>query len=108
MQGEVSVIGQGTSITGDVVARNELRVLGEVVGNVTATSLHQDRNGSIKGNIEVLEAHLAGHVQGNVKAGTLVLHATARIYGDVSYDALIVSGGATVEGKYTPAALAAA
>ena len=44
---------------------------------------------------------LAGLVDGSIEAKTLVIHASARITGDVTYENVTIEQGAHVDGKLT-------
>ncbi|HEX9953935.1 MAG TPA: polymer-forming cytoskeletal protein, partial [Allosphingosinicella sp.] len=57
-------------------------------------------SGVVHGNITAGEARLAGLVDGAVEAGSLHLEASARVTGDVLYEALGIATGAEVEGRF--------
>lgn len=105
-----SLIAQGTRIEGDLSFSEGLRIDGEVVGNIRA---HQDRPSilvvselaHVTGSIEADHVILNGHVKGPVVArGLLELQPKARIEGDVSYKALEMHQGATIDGHLRPLA----
>ncbi len=47
-------------------------------------------------------ARMAGKVTGSIRARELVILKTARIEGDVHYDALTIEQGAQVDGRFAP------
>ena len=99
-----SVIGADVVIKGDVTASADLHVEGRVEGDIACASLVQGEKSTITGAIEAEAARLAGTVKGTITAKQLVVLKTARIEGDVHYDALTIEQGATVEGRFAPTA----
>jgi len=95
-----SVLGADIVITGDVKASADLHIDGRVEGDITCASLVQGEGSEIAGAIRADAARLAGTVRGSIDAGSLVVLKTARIHGDVSYDALTIEQGAQVDGRF--------
>ncbi len=99
-----SVIGSDVTITGNVAATTELHVDGNIEGDITCASLVQGEGSVVKGMIEAESARLSGTVIGSISARELVVLKSARIDGDVHYDALTIEQGASVEGRFAPRA----
>jgi len=103
-----SLIAQGTRIDGHVTFQDGLRVDGEVVGDLRASSdspsiLVVSEEASVSGQIQADHVIINGHVKGPVNALVLLeLQPKARIEGDVSYKALEMHQGATIEGQLKP------
>ena len=97
-----SVIGSDVTIKGDVSASADLHVDGTIEGDITCSSLVQGESSTISGSIEAETARLSGAVDGSINARELVILKTARIEGDVYYDALTIEQGAQVEGRFSP------
>lgn len=97
-----SVIGSDVTITGNVAASTELHVDGNVEGDITCASLVLGEGSVVKGVIQAESARLSGTVTGSISARELVILKSARIDGDVHYDALTIEQGATVEGRFAP------
>lgn len=55
----------------------------------------------ITGAVSAQSARLAGTVKGAITARKLVILRSARIEGDVFYDALTIEQGAEVEGRFS-------
>jgi cytoskeletal protein CcmA (bactofilin family) len=102
-----SVLGADTKIKGDVSASADLHLDGRIEGDVTCTSLVQGETGEIVGAVKAESARLSGIVRGSIDARELVVLKSARIFGDVHYDALTIEQGAQVEGKFAPRSPAA-
>ena len=106
-----SLIAQGTRVNGNVIFHDGLRVDGEVVGDIRASSeqssiLVISELASVTGEIFADHVIINGAVKGPVNAGELLeLQPKARIVGDVSYKALEMHQGATIAGQLKPLAL---
>jgi len=101
-----TVIGNGTTVEGNVRFSGGLHVDGVINGNVVSESddehatLTLSEDGKIEGNVEVSNVMLNGAVVGDVFAGNRVeLAPKARITGTVTYALLEMSMGAEVNGK---------
>jgi cytoskeletal protein CcmA (bactofilin family) len=95
-----SVLGSDLTITGDIAASADLHIDGTVEGDITCTALVQGEASTIRGGVTAESARLAGRVTGSITARELVILKTARIEGDVHYDALTIEQGAMVEGRF--------
>jgi cytoskeletal protein CcmA (bactofilin family) len=95
-----SVIGSDVVIKGDVTATVDLHVDGRVEGDIACASLVQGEGSHVEGAITAETARLAGSVSGSITARELVVLRTAKIQGDVHYDALTIEQGAEVEGRF--------
>lgn len=97
-----SVLGSDTAIKGDISASADLHIDGRIEGDVTCTSLVQGESSEIVGAVKAESARLAGTLRGTISARELVVLKTARIHGDVHYDALTIEQGAQVDGRFAP------
>ncbi|MFA7585805.1 MAG: polymer-forming cytoskeletal protein [Novosphingobium sp.] len=97
-----SVLGADTIITGDIAASADLHLDGKVTGDIACAALVQGESSDVSGNIVADTARLAGAVRGSITARELVILKTARIHGDVHYDALTIEQGALVDGRLAP------
>ena len=95
-----SVIGSDVTITGNVQASVDLHVDGTIEGDISCASLVQGPDSMVKGAIVADTARLAGRVEGSIRAKELVVLKTAKIQGDVHYDALTIEQGTEVEGRF--------
>jgi cytoskeletal protein CcmA (bactofilin family) len=97
-----SVLGGDTAIKGDIAASADLHVDGRIEGDISCASLVQGEASAIVGNIQAETARLSGNVRGSINARELVVLKTARIHGDVHYDALTIEQGAQIDGRLSP------
>ncbi len=97
-----SVFGPDIRIKGNVAASADLHIDGHVEGDVSCTSLVQGESGEIVGGVTAESARLSGTVRGTITVRELVVLKSARIHGDVHYDALTIEQGAQVDGRFAP------
>lgn len=95
-----SIIASDVEIIGNLSARVDLHIDGNVQGDVTCGSLVQGEGSMIAGKVIAASARLSGQVEGSIEAGELVIEASARISGDVTYENLTIAPGGQVEGKF--------
>ena len=95
-----SVLGADVAIKGNIAAQAELHIDGRVDGDIACSGLVQGEASEIIGAVTAETARVAGRIKGSITAGELVILKTARIEGDVFYDALTIEQGAQVEGKF--------
>jgi cytoskeletal protein CcmA (bactofilin family) len=100
-----SLIGAGTTVTGDVSFSGGLRVDGVVRGAVRCSEPEKggilviSEHGTIEGEVRASHVVVSGRIQGPVHAAVLIeLQPKARVQGDVQYRALEMHHGAVVEG----------
>ena len=91
--GSLSFLGAELTITGNVTGDGDLHVDGRVDGDVSCGAVTLGKAGQINGNIVATQAKIAGSVHGTVAAQTLVIEASARVVGDLSYDSVSVETG---------------
>ncbi len=99
-----TVVGPGSKIEGDLHFSGQLRVEGTIIGNIRGegaeTTAVVGPSGRIEGEIHAGEIQIEGEIRGNVHAERRVrLGARARLEGDVTYVALEVNEGASVNGR---------
>ena len=99
-------LNDGTVIRGDVQAQSDMRIDGNVYGDVVCTSkVVIGKTSEIRGNIQCSDLTIEGKVTGNLEvAGTLFLKGTAVFEGDVRYQKIVVEEGARIAGTLFSAA----
>ena len=96
-----SILGADVIVTGNIAASVDLHIDGKVQGDLKCANLVQGESSEIKGSVFAETAKLAGMIDGSIEAKTLVIHASARITGDVTYESVTIEQGAHVDGKLT-------
>lgn len=105
-QGRIdSLIGAGTSVTGDVMFSGGLRVDGEIKGNVRGAdgqpaTLVISEHARVEGEVSVSHLVINGTVIGSVHSSDfLELQTRARVTGDVEYSTVEMHLGSVVQGR---------
>jgi cytoskeletal protein CcmA (bactofilin family) len=96
-----SIIGGDVTVRGDIEASVDLHIDGRVEGDILCAALVQGPDSCIKGQISAKSAHIGGIVDGSISADELVIEASARITGDVSYLTISIAVGGQIDGKLT-------
>ncbi len=96
-----SSIGRGTSVEGNVETVGNIRIEGNVKGNVTCKAKTVLGESSyIEGIVAAQNAEIAGEIQGSIEVSELlILRPTAVIHGDIITNKLVVESGATFNGS---------
>lgn len=100
----MSFIAPDLTISGDLISKGELRVDGEIVGDITGVRIVIGEQARVTGNVAGEDVVLHGHVMGSVRGLRVSLQSTSRMEGDVYYQALVMEQGAFFEGKSVRAA----
>jgi len=83
---------------GDIACEGTVKIDGSIVGDVRANRIVVGAAASATGALFARTVHIDGRVRGTIDCSRLSLGPTARIVGDVEYDVLSVSKGASVSG----------
>ena len=98
----VSYIGVGTHIVGDVSVSHELWIEGSVEGVIKGedrASVFVAKTGEVRGEIRAPVVQVQGTVHGDIVAArSLALDKSARVVGDITYNAVEIEPGAVVTG----------
>ncbi len=101
MEPNVAYIGEGVSIKGEISVPDVIVVDGSVEGDLTARSIRIGPSGVIKGNIVATDADVHGSISEKLEIKQLmILRATARVQGNVSYGELQIEKGAVISGEF--------
>lgn len=97
----LNVIVEGSKVIGDMITESNLRIDGEVKGNVSSASkVVIGKNGNILGNLTCADADIEGTVKGILKVDALtILRETANIEGEITTSKLQVEEGAQFSGN---------
>lgn len=98
----LSILGGDTAIVGNLKATADLQIDGRVEGDIACTALIQGEGSEVVGAITAESVRIAGKVDGSVNAREVVILKSARIRGDIVYDALTIEQGAQLDGRLTP------
>ncbi len=101
LQNQINIIGAGTNIKGDIDCNGDMRIDGQVVGNIQITGkIVIGKTGNINGQITCKNSEIEGKVDGKIFVSELlVLKSTAAILGDITTTKLAIEPGATFTGN---------
>lgn len=100
-----TLIGEGTTIRGEVHFTEGLRIDGEVIGDVLGVGegssiLVISEKARVTGKVKAGHVIVNGEVNGPIESTDLLeLQPRARITGDVRYEVLEMHQGATIDGE---------
>lgn len=94
-------VDSGCTLKGELEFSNSFRVDGLVEGTVRSRSeLVIGEDGTVDGEIDVARCLVGGQVRGSIKASEkVVLHASAKVFGEIHAPAVVMEDGAFLEGK---------
>jgi cytoskeletal protein CcmA (bactofilin family) len=95
----VSTIAEDLIITGNVMSKGEIQLLGKVHGDIHCHSLILGDQGELTGNVVAENVEASGRLIGSVRALGVTLQATCHIEGELLHQSLIIQRGAYFEGK---------
>ncbi|MFN3970120.1 MAG: polymer-forming cytoskeletal protein [Gemmobacter sp.] len=95
-----SVLSADLRIIGDLTAEGTVEVMGEVEGSIRARHLVVAQDGRVTGTVAAETVEIRGRMEGGIATGSLMLRSPAQMTADVTYDALTIESGATVEGSF--------
>lgn len=95
-----SLIGGDVVITGNIAATVDLHIDGKVDGDIRCAALVQGPDSRIVGEITAKSARIAGQIEGSITADELIVEASARISGDISYGTISIAPGGQVAGQF--------
>jgi cytoskeletal protein CcmA (bactofilin family) len=93
-----SVVGPSLVVRGDLQGAADLRVSGQVHGNIRCCRLEVEKGGSIIGNIIADEIIVRGSIKGIIRAKTVILQDAADVNGEIYHMLLAIERGARLDG----------
>ena len=99
--GQPAVLGQGLRVVGRVRGNGDLRVGGQVEGDIAVVGqLEIEPAAAVSGNVEARGLRVSGTLQGDSAVeGTMTIGASGRVSGKVSAAELVLDEGASFDGQ---------
>lgn len=95
-----TVIQPDMDIQGNLVAKQgAVSVAGKVTGDIDAKSVDIQAQGKVKGGLKAERVVVAGHLEGHVTCGELVLEKESELKADVNAGTMTMNSGAKISGK---------
>jgi cytoskeletal protein CcmA (bactofilin family) len=98
----VSVISKALKITGQLESTEDIRIEGEVDGDIHGGSVTVGSGAKVKGSVYGQTVELAGTIEGKIEAKKVVLTSTAHMSGDVIHQDIKIESGAYIDGRCCP------
>jgi len=92
----VSHIGAGATLAGDLSVPGLLELSGHVDGKLSADAIVIEDGGSAVGEIRAASVAIRGHFEGAIFGGDVRLSSSAKVVGEIIYQALTIESGAEV------------
>ena len=94
-----SYVGETFQLDGDLRSSGSVDIAGLINGNVFVSEMVVTETGSIRGSLEAAIIEINGHVEGKVKADSVILGKNAVIKGDIFFKkTLKTEEGADIDG----------
>jgi cytoskeletal protein CcmA (bactofilin family) len=95
---EMSTVGAGMHVTGDIVCDGPLQIFGRVTGDIHASQLAIREGAQVQGKIIALDAMIEGAFHGSIHANSVKLQKSAVVEGEIFNKSLAIEGDARFEG----------
>jgi cytoskeletal protein CcmA (bactofilin family) len=95
----VSVVGPELLVTGTLETTGDLRIEGDVQGDVYAARIVVGEQGRVAGDMVADEIDVAGIVQGTIRGNTVTFRSGSHVEGEIMHKKLTIEQGAYFEGK---------
>ncbi len=96
-----NMIGSGTKITGNIETNGDIRIDGEIEGNIISKGkVVVGPNGKVSGEVNCSNAELSGYLNGQINVSELLsLKSSSKLMGDIKTEKLSIEPGAIFTGK---------
>ncbi len=96
----INLIGKGTKITGDIVSDGDIRIDGELKGNLKCGGRTViGVSGKVEGEVSCKNADVSGYMKGKMLVEQLIsLKSSSKVYGEVQTGKISIEPGAVFTG----------
>lgn len=99
---KASTIANDLLIIGNISSNGEIRLEGQVQGDIQCASLVLGESSQLEGCAVAEEVVVGGRLIGSIRAVRLTLQASSHVEGDLLYQSLAIEHGAYFDGKSCP------
>ena len=92
-----TVISSGSTIEGRITSPNIISVSGLVKGELNASEIVIEKEGSVNGSILSEHLIIIGNFEGEVSSHKITIASSARVKGDLSYRRVAIDDGAILD-----------
>ena len=94
-----SYVGETLQIEGDIKSTGSVDIAGLINGNVFVSDVIVTETGSVRGTLESSTIEINGHIEGKIKADSVIVGKSAVIKGDIFFkNTLKTEEGADIDG----------
>jgi cytoskeletal protein CcmA (bactofilin family) len=94
-----SVIDAWLIITGNLESQGDIRIEGQISGDIRCANLVIGRDAMVSGDIVAEEAVVRGKVRGTIRANRVILQETACVESSIYHKVLSIDEGASFDGQ---------
>ncbi len=94
----ISVLGPDLTVDGNLISTGELRVDGDVQGDIKGVRVVIGETARVTGGVVAEDVVILGHVMGSVRGRRVSLQSASHLEGDIYHQALVMEQGAFFEG----------
>lgn len=95
---DVSTLGSGMQVTGNIVCSGSLQIFGRVTGDIHASHLAIREGARVEGKVIAPEAVIEGAFTGTIHSNAVKLQKTAQVEGEIFNKSLAIEENARFEG----------
>ena len=92
-----TVISSGSRIDGRITSPSTISVSGFVKGELNASEVVIEKEGSVTGSIFAEHLIIIGNLEGEVSANKITIASSGRVKGDLSYKRVAIDDGAILD-----------
>ena len=92
-----TVISSGSTIEGRITSPNIISVSGLVKGELNASEIVIEKEGSVSGSIFAEHLIIIGNFEGEVSANKITIASSGNVRGDLSYKRVAIDDGAILD-----------
>ena len=92
-----TVISSGSRIDGRITSPSTISVSGFVKGELNASEVVIEKEGSVTGSIFAEHLIIIGNLEGEVSANKITIASSGRVKGDMSYKRVAIDDGAILD-----------
>ena len=92
-----TVVSSGSTIEGRITSPNIISVSGLVQGELSASEIVIEKEGSVYGSIFAEHLIIIGNFEGEVSANKITIASSGNVRGDLSYKRLAIDDGAILD-----------
>ncbi len=95
--GSGTVVSSGSALEGRITAPDLITVAGSVKGELNASEIVIEREGTVKGSIFAEHVIIIGNFEGTLSSNKITVASTGSVKGELSYKRVVIDDGAVLD-----------